>query len=121
MFLKYCNIFWAQNLGGAQTDWDGIAPECPPWLRACDRVHFVLVVVVALFMVLVFIYFFQKLPNFVFRFAVWVSGLGLRVRFCFTPFLQSVVQSTAHSSCTNVTLQAADEKFLKNEGPLTDL
>ena len=37
-----------------------------------DWAPFVLVEVVALFMVLVFIYFFQKFLNFVVRFAVWV-------------------------------------------------
>ena len=30
-------MFWAQhNLGGTNKIWRGIAPECPPWLRACS-------------------------------------------------------------------------------------
>jgi len=42
---------------------------------------------VLLFMVPVFIYFFQKFPNF--------CGVGLRASFRFTTFLPNVVQSTA--------------------------
>jgi len=36
-------------------------------------------------------------------------------------FLQSLLQSTAHSSCTTVTLQLADNYLFKYEGPLEDL
>ena len=49
-----------------------------------NRAPFVLVVVVALVMALVFIYIFQKFPNFCGQ----TSGLGLiSVRFWFTKFL----------------------------------
>jgi len=71
-----------------------------------NRVPFVLVVVVALFMVPVFIYFFQKFPNFCGQ----ICGLGLiSVRFRFPKFLPSVVQPTAHLSYISVMLQAIDE------------
>ena len=72
-----------------------------------DRAPLVLVVVVALFMVQVFIYFFQKFPNFYGQ----MCGLGLiSVRLRFPKFLPSVVQPTAHLSWISVTLQAMDEK-----------
>jgi len=60
-----------------------------------NRAPFVLVVVVALFMVPVFIYFFQTFQNSCGQ----MCGLGLiSVRFRFTKFLPSVVQPTAHLS-----------------------
>jgi len=66
----------------------------------------VLVVVVALFMVPVFIYFFQKFSNFCGQ----MCGLGLiSVRFTFAKFLPSVVQPSAHLSWIRVMLQAMDE------------
>jgi len=71
-----------------------------------NRTPLVLVVVVALFMVPVFVYFFQKFPNFCGQ----MRGLGLiNVRFRFTKFLPSVVQHTAHLSLISVMLQAMDE------------
>jgi len=70
------------------------------------RATFILVVVVALFMVPVFIYSCQKFPNI----RVQMCGLGLiSVRFRFTKFLLSVVQPTAHLSWISVMLQAMDE------------
>ena len=60
------------------------ADSCNNWAP------FVLVAVVALFMVLVFICFFQKFPNFCGQ----ICGLGLiRVRFSFTKFLPSVMRT----------------------------
>jgi len=61
-------------------------------------------------MVPVFIYFFQKLPNFCGQ----MCSLGLiisvrSVRFTFTKFLPSVVQSTARLSWISVMLQSMDE------------
>jgi len=57
-------------------------------------------------MVPVFIYFFQKFPNFCGQ----MCGLRLiSVRFKFTKFLPSVVQPTAHLSWINVMLQGMDE------------
>ena len=75
--------------------------------KSChNRAPFVLVVVFALFMVLVFIYFFQKFPNFCGQ----MHGLGLlSVRFRFTTFLPSIGQPTAHLSWISVMLQAMDE------------
>ena len=71
-----------------------------------NRAPFVLVVVVALFMVPVFIYFFQKFINFCGE----KCGLGLiSVRFRFIKFLPSVVQPTAHLSWIIVMLQMTDE------------
>jgi len=71
-----------------------------------NRAPFVLVVVVALFMVLVFIYFFQKFPNF----CGPMCGLGLiSVRFMVTKFLPRIVQPTAHLSWISVMLQLMDE------------
>jgi len=55
-----------------------------------DRARFVLVAVVALFIVPVFIYFFQKFPNF----CAQICGLGITFRL--TMLLPSVVQSTAY-------------------------
>ena len=67
---------------------------------------FVLVVVIALFMVPVFIYVFQKFPNFCGQ----MCALGLiSVRFTFTKFLSSVVQPPAHFSWISIMLQAMDE------------
>jgi len=77
-----------------------------------NRVSFVLVVVVAFFMVTVFICFFQKLPNF------WgqICGLGLiSVRFRFTKFLPSVVQPTAHLSWISVCYRWWMNKFSKTK------
>jgi len=71
-----------------------------------NRAPFVLVVVVALFIVLVFIYFFQKFPNFCGQ--IWSLGL-ISVRFRFTKFLLCMVQPTAHLSWISVILQAMDE------------
>ena len=93
-------------------------PYCVNGFRA-ESCHnwapFVLVIGVALFMVAVFIYFFQKFPNFCGQ----ICGLGLiSVRFRFTKFLPRVVQPTAHLSWTSVVLQAMDELVFKNEGPL---
>ena len=70
-----------------------------------DWAPFVLVVAVGLFIVPVVIYFFQKFPNFCGQ----IRGLGLRVRFRFTTFLPSVVQSAAHLYWIGVVLQATDE------------
>ena len=70
------------------------------------RAPFVLVVVVALFMVPVFICFFPKFPSFCGQ----MRGLGLiSVRFRFTKFLPSVVQLTVHLSWISVMLQAMDK------------
>jgi len=75
-----------------------------------DRAPFVLVVVVALFMVDLpdFIYanFFQKFPNFCGQ----MCGLGLiSVGFRFAKFLPSVIQPAAHLSWISVMLQAMNE------------
>jgi len=71
-----------------------------------NRTPFVLIVVVRLFMVPIFIYFFQKFLNFCGQ----ICGLGLiSVRFSFTKFLPSVVQPTAHLSWISVMLQTMDE------------
>jgi len=71
-----------------------------------NRTPFVLVVAVALFMVPVFIYFFQKFPDFCGQ----MCDLGLvSVRFTVTKFLPSVVQPIAHLSWISVMLQAMDE------------
>jgi len=76
------------------------ADSCHNWAP------FVLVVVVALFMVPVFIYFFQKFP----KFCGQICGLGLiSVRLRFTKFLPNIVQLTAHLSWISVTLQVMDE------------
>ena len=84
-------------------------PYCVKSFRADsfhNRAPFVLVIGVALFMVPVFIYFFQKLPNFCGQ----MSGLGLiSFRFTSTKFLPSVVQTTAHLSWISVMLRAMDE------------
>jgi len=57
-------------------------------------------------MVAVFIYFFQKFPNYCGQ----MCGLGLiSIRFRFTQFLPRVVQSTTHLSWISVMLQAMDE------------
>jgi len=57
-------------------------------------------------MVLVFIYFFKKLPNF----CGHICGLGLiSVRLRFIKFPPRVVQPTAHLSWINIMLQAMDE------------
>jgi len=70
-----------------------------------NRAPFVLVSVVALFMILVFICFFQKFPNFCGK----ICGLGLiSVRFWFIKFLPSVVQLAAHLQWIIVMLQAMD-------------
>ena len=63
---------------------------------------FVLIVVLTLFMVVVFIYFFQMFSSF----CVQICGLVSGVRF--TTFLPSVVQSTAHLPWISVMLQAMD-------------
>ena len=71
-----------------------------------NRAPFVLVLVVALFMVPVFICFFQKFPNLCGQ----MCGLGLiSVMFRFIKFLPSVVQLAAHLSWISVMLQAMDE------------
>jgi len=71
-----------------------------------NRAAFVLVVVVALFMIPVFIYFFQKFSTFCGQ----MCGFGLiSVRFKFTKFLPSVAQPTAHLSWISVMLQVMDE------------
>ena len=76
------------------------ADSCHNWAP------FILVVVIAYFMVPVFIYFFQKFPNFCGQ----IYGLGLiSFRFAFTKFLPSIVQRTAHLSSISVMLQAMDE------------
>jgi len=83
----------------------------------CDWAPFVLVVVVALFLVPVFIQLFQKFPNFCVQICGLglglVYGIGLRVRFRFTTFLPSVVQSTAHLSWISVMLWQRMNKFSK--------
>jgi len=77
-----------------------------------------MVVVVALVMVPVFIYFFQKFQNFCGQ----MCGLGsISVRFRFTKFLPSIVQPIAHLSWISVMLQVMDKQVFKNEGPLVDL
>jgi len=76
------------------------ADSCHNW------VPFVLVAVVALFMVPVFIFFFQNFLNSCGQ----ICGLDLiSVRFRFTKFLPSVVQSIAHLSWISVMLQTMDE------------
>jgi len=68
----------------------------PPRGYRPDQAPLVLVVVVALFMVPVFICFFQKFPNFCVQ--ICCLSLGIRVRFRFTTFLPSVVQSNGLAS-----------------------
>ena len=114
---KMLSLSHKQHCHGSQID----VSYCVNGFHA-DSCHnealFVLLVVVALFMVSVFTYFFQKFPNF----SGQVCGLGLiSVTFMFTKFLPSVVQPTAHLSWISVMLQAMDEYVFTNEGPLVDL
>jgi len=62
-------------------------------------------VLVALFIVPVFVSFFQKFPNFCGQ----IYGLGLSVKFKFTSFLPSVIQPAAHMSWISVMLLVMDE------------
>ena len=71
-----------------------------------NRAPLFLVVVVALFMVPLFIYFFLKFS----KFCGQICGSGLiSVTFWFTKYLPSVVQPTAPLSWISVILQAMDE------------
>jgi len=69
-----------------------------------NRAPLVLVLVLALFMVLVFICFFQKFPNFCGQ----MCGLGL-ISVRFIKFLPSIVQFAAHLSWISVMLQGMNE------------
>ena len=97
---KTLSLSHYQHCHGSQVD----VSYCVNGVRA-DSCHnwapFVFVVVIALLMVPVFIYFVQKFPNFCSQ----MCGLGsMSVRFMFTKFLWSVVQPTAHLSWISVML-----------------